>query len=142
MSKTKEKTVALTSLKLLGGAIPEFDMPVKVPRVDGSHVELTFKVKGLRRTEWAQARDAYIEALHAKNVESTEQATEKFSFVSHVTKDIRDAAVLAAKAVVSWDLEDEFSTDNLLAMEDLMPGALSILLQGIDTALFNGRVGN
>lgn len=141
MSKKAEKTVALTSLKSLGGAIPEFTMPVKVPRVDGTLADLSFTVKGLRRTEWAAARDAYIETLRSKE-EAKGEDQEKFSFVDFVTKNIEDAAALVTKAAVGWNLEDDFSTENLLAMEDMMPGSLAITLQSIDQALFHGRVGN
>lgn len=141
MSQKEQKTVALTSLKSLGGAIPEFTMPVKVPRVDGTLADLSFTVKGLRRTEWAAARDAYIETLRSKE-EAKGEDQEKFSFVDFVTKNIEEAAALVTKAAVGWNLEDDFSTENLLAMEDMMPGSLAITLQSIDQALFHGRVGN
>lgn len=141
MSIKEQKTVALTSLKSLGGAIPEFTMPVKVPRVDGTLADLSFTVKGLRRTEWAAARDAYIETLRSKE-EAKGEDQEKFSFVDFVTKNIEEAAALVTKAAVGWNLEDDFGTENLLAMEDMMPGSLAITLQSIDQALFHGRVGN
>ena len=54
MSKdNKTKSIPAASLKLLAGAAPAFDMPVKISRADGSVFELTVQVKGMRKSEWA-----------------------------------------------------------------------------------------
>jgi hypothetical protein len=39
-------------------------------------------------------------------------------------------------------LEDAFTADNLLALEDVLPGAIQAILGTYDAAMFHGRLGN
>ena len=139
---TKEiKTVSLTSLKSLGGAAPVFDLPVKIERVDGTKAEITFKVKGMKRTDWAALRDAQIESMFAAATEAA-NSDEKFTLVDRVTREVKNAVQIISQAATGWSLDEEFSAENLEAMEDMIPGALQTTLSAIDIALFQGRVGN
>ncbi|MDR0216192.1 MAG: phage tail assembly chaperone [Comamonas sp.] len=133
-----QKSVAVASIKSLGGATPNFDMPIKASRADGSVVELTIKVKGMRKSEWARIRDEHIAMLREKG---DEQGGE-FTFAKLASAGSKEAAELVAKAATGWDLEDDFTAENMVEIEDLVPGSISTILGGIDAALFNGRVGN
>ena len=139
---TKEiKTVALTSLKSLGGMAPVFDLPVKIDRIDGTKAEIIFKVNGMKRTDWAALRDAQIESMVAA-AEEAAVSEEKFTLVDRVTREVKNAVQIISQAATGWSLEEEFNAENLEAMEDLIPGALQYSLAAIDLALFQGRVGN
>lgn len=139
---TKEiKTVSLTSLKSLGGMAPVFDLPVKIDRIDGTKAEIIFKVKGMKRTDWAALRDAQIESMVAAATEAAD-SEEKFSLVDRVTREVKNAVQIIPQAATGWSLEEEFNAENLEAMEDMMPGALQASLAAIDLAMFQGRVGN
>ena len=139
---TKEmKTVALTSLKSLGGIATVFDLPVKIDRIDGTKAEIIFNVSGMKRTDWAALRDAQIESMVAAATEAAD-SEEKFSLVDRVTREVKNAVQIISQAATGWSLEEEFNAENLEAMEDLIPGALQSSLAAIDLALFQGRLGN
>lgn len=133
-----KKSIPVASIKSLGGAAPNFDMPIKAHRADSSVVELVIKVKGMRKSEWASIRDEHIAMLREKG---DEQGGD-FTFAKLATAGSKEAAELITKAATGWDLEDEFTAENLVEIEDLVPGSISTILGGIDAALFNGRVGN
>lgn len=139
--KTEMKTVQLTSLKLLGGVAPVFDMPVKIYRIDGTQVEVVFKVKGMKRTDWAALRDAQIESMVAA-AEKAVADDGKTTLVDRVTREVDHAVEIILKAATGWSLEEDFNAANLKAMEDLIPGALQETLAKIDIGLFQGRLGN
>ena len=138
MTKNAQKTIALTSLKSLGGAVPEFNMTVKVSRPDGTYTEVTLKLKAWRKSEWAKLRDEHITAIReaGKSVEG------EFTFSQQVGIGAKEAAELVHKVATGWDLDDEFTPGNLMELEDLLPSALPTMLTNIDSALFQGRVGN
>ena len=139
---TKEiKTVALTSLKSLGGMAPVFDLPVKIDRIDGTKAEIIFNVSGMKRTDWAALRDAQIESMVAA-AEEAAVSEEKFTLVDSVTRQVKNAIHIISQPATRWSLEKELNAENLEAMEDLIPGALQASLAAIDLALFQGRVGN
>lgn len=138
MSKNAQKTVALTSLKSLGGAVPEFNLTVKVSRPDGTFTEVTLKLKALRKSEWAKLRDEHIAAVReAGKVEGGE-----FTYAQQIGVGAQEAAELVSKVATGWDLDDEFTPGNLVELEDILPGAIGAVLANIDAALFYGRAGN
>ncbi len=59
-----------------------------------------------------------------------------------VRKNLADDAALIVKFATGWDLEDEFSADSLVDMEDLFSGFLGAALNAYDRAIYHGRVGN
>lgn len=138
MTKNAQKTIALTSLKSLGGAVPEFNMTVKVSRPDGTYTEVTLKLKALRKSEWAKLRDEHITAI----LEAGKSVEGEFTFSQQVGIGAKEAAELVYKVATGWDLDDEFTPGNLMELEDLLPSALPTMLTNIDSALFQGRVGN
>ena len=137
MTKT-QKSVPAFSLKTLGGAAPEFEMPVSIARRDGGDLRITLKVKGLRKSAWAVHRDEYLAAMRAEG----KPADGEFSFTVQVGSGVKEYADLILKAVTSWDLEDALTADNIADLEDLVPGSIQAILTKIDMALFQGRLGN
>ncbi|HVR48680.1 MAG TPA: phage tail assembly chaperone [Pseudorhodoferax sp.] len=138
MSKT-QKSVPVASIKSLGGIAPEFDMPVTVPRLDGTSVELKMRAKGMRKSEWLALRDKHIE-----NVRGNDKplADAEFSFTRMIGDSMENAVDLLLQGVVGWHLDDEFTKANLLSLEDVLPGSVQAILGSYDAALFHGRLGN
>ena len=140
MSKPeKQKSVAVASLKILGGIAPEFDLPVSVRRLDGTTVDLKLRGKGQRKSDWLAARDQHLQEI-AGNDQPV--ADGEFSFAKLIGGKTKEAAELVCKGVVGWDLEDAFSADNLVELEDVLPGSVSAILTAYDAAMFHGRLGN
>lgn len=137
MSKT-QKSVPAFSLKTLGGASPTFDLPVSIARRDGDGLSITLKVKGLRKSAWAVHRDEYLAAVRAEG----KAVDAEFSFATQVGVGVKELADLIVKAAASWDLEDALTAENIVELEDLLPGAIQAMLTKIDIALFQGRLGN
>lgn len=149
MSKTsKQKSVPVTSLKSLGGAAPEFRLPVTIPTLGGEEITISFTARALRKTEWATLRDALAKPASAEeSATETEAEAEpgpapKFSFRSFVDGDMKKAADLLLKFATGWDLEDDFGAENLVEMEDRYGGSLSAVVTAYDAAIFHGRLGN
>lgn len=137
MSKT-QKSVPAFSLKTLGGAAPVFDLPVSIARRDGDDLSITLKVKGLRKSAWATHRDEHLAALRAEG----KAVDAEFSFAVQVGSGVKEHADLIVKAAAGWDLEDALTADNIVELEDLVPGSIQAILTKIDIALFQGRLGN
>lgn len=55
---------------------------------------------------------------------------------------MNEAAGLILKAVTAWDMEDAMTVENIVELEDILPGTISATLNKIDGALFQGRLGN
>lgn len=138
MNTTAQKSIPAASLKSLGSAAPEFDMPISIARRDGEQMAITLTVKGLRKSEWAAHRDEYLKAIRAVD----KPVDGEFNFTGLISVGVAEAADLISKAATGWSLEDVFSSDNVVELEDLLPGSISTILNKIDGALFQGRLGN
>lgn len=135
----KQKTVPVTSLKMMAGKSPTFPPTVTVKNLDGDEFDVVFTAKAQKKSEWAAIRDA-----HRKTADGVEQPAEKaeFSFEDLVKDGMRQAAEIVAGAVTGWNLEDEFSVDSLIVLEDQCGGSLAKVLSKYDAALFTGQLGN
>ena len=140
MTKPKnQKSVPVTSLKSLAGAAVEFDLPVSIPRRDGGVESIILRTKSLRKSEWAAMRD---ESLKAQRDTNKPKGGAEFSFAEFVASGSKEAAELVCKAGIGWDLDDDFTPENLMELEDLIPNSIGTTLNAIDLALFQGRLGN
>ena len=135
----KQKTVPVTSLKLMAGKLPTFPLTVTVKNLDGDEFPIVFTAKAQKKSEWAAIRDA-----HCKTVDGEDAPAEKaeFSFEDLVKDGMRHAAEMVAGAVSGWNLEDEFTVDSLIVLEDQCGGSLAKVLNKYDAALFTGQLGN
>lgn len=133
-----QKSVPVASIKSLAGTTPEFDVPVTIQRREGKPAKINIRAKALRKSEWASLRD---ERLKAEREEKPKGGVE-FSFADLMASGSKGAAELICKASTGWDLEDDFTVDNLIELEDLMPNSVGSILNAIDQALFQGRLGN
>lgn len=168
----KTKTVPVTKLKRLGSQPPEFTLPASVRKLNGATVQINLQCKALRKTEWADARDARQRATLEALIPETEQSDTTADAIPDVTADapeaapaktgidaalesivkkgyaanvrngLRDDVDLVLVFAIGWDLEDEFSGDTLMDLEDEFGGALREILNSYDKAIFQGRLGN
>ena len=138
----KEKSVPVLSLKMMAGKLPTFNLPVKVKNLDGEEFTINFAAKAQKKTEWAKARDEYRALMTGEEAEDKKAEKAEFSFASMVGDGMKQAAELALKCLSGWQLEDEFNSDALVALEDQCGGSLAAALQAYDSALFAGRLGN
>lgn len=137
MTKEKTKSIPAASLKLLADALPSITVPATIERADGSNVVISLTINAVRKSSWAQLRDGHMAELRKNQAEDGE-----FSFVKLVNEGAMEAAELVMKVASSWDLEDELTAENLVVMEDILPGSIAVLLGNIDSALLKGRLGN
>lgn len=138
MTKKEIKSIPAASLKLLGGSLPQFPVCAKVSRADGTVAEINVTIEGMRKSAWAKLRDEHMTVAREKS----KDADGEFTFARMVDAGAQDAAELIAKIAKGWDLEEEFTVDNLVELEDILPGSLTAILAGIDGGLFQGRSGN
>ncbi|GAB2472189.1 hypothetical protein GCM10027082_24630 [Comamonas humi] len=136
----KQKTVPVTSLKMMAGKSPTFSLPVTVKNLDGDEFGIEFKAKAQRKSEWAALRDGFRKQTEGDAENAAEKA--EFSFQDLVNDGMRQAAEIVTGCVEGWNLEDEFNVDNLVALEDQCGGSLAKILSKYDAALFSGQVGN
>lgn len=135
----KLKSVPVASLKSLGGVAPEFPLSVTIPRLDGTLIEMNMRAKGMRKSEWIALRDKHLQGLRDSEKPLSEV---EFSFATMVGERMKDAAELVCQGFMGWQFAEEFTPDNLLAMEDIVPGSVQAILSAYDAALFHGRLGN
>lgn len=133
----KQKTVPVTSLKLMAGKLPTFPLTVTVKNLDGDEFPIVFTAKAQKKSEWAAIRDA-----HRKSVDGEEGSTADTTLKEIVTDGMRHVAEMVAGAMSGWNLEDEFNVDNLIELEDQCGGSLAKVLNKYDAALFTGQLGN
>lgn len=167
-----QKTVPATVLKRLGTQCPEFALPVTIQRLDGAAVQIDLRCKALRKSEWAKVRDerqrALLESLApapteatpapadaaapaatepaaaetARPIDAALQALHTTGFEANVAKGLRSDAELVLTFALGWGLEDDFTADSLMALEDEFGGATRAIIAAYETAIFHGRLGN
>jgi hypothetical protein len=64
------------------------------------------------------------------------------TLTSAVNDALKTDASLVLKFAIGWDLEDEFSVENLQALENEFAGSLEAAANAYNLAVFHGRVGN
>ncbi len=138
MAKPATKSIAASSIKSLGGAAPTFELPVTIARRDGTNAVITLQAKGMRKSEWAALRDEHLKVLR----ETDKPMEVDFSFAALVGERAKEALSVVLKGAAGWDLDDDFTTENLAELEDVIPGSVQAMLVALDSALFHGRLGN
>lgn len=126
---------------MLGNQPPVFPMPVKFKRLDGSEFTITFDVKGMRKTQWAEIKDGFFKAT-AEQGEAAKESAQKSSLVEIVGKSLHDGGEMILKFATGWDLSDPFNAATLADLEDRFGGSLGRIVEAYDAAAFHGRLGN
>lgn len=149
---------------VLGSQAINFPLVVSIKKLDGTEATLTLTCKALRKTAWAQAKDAHqaaflkratdpvAEPVHessaAPEAQAAPQADALVGLLSQtgvaalVRRGLESDATLVAQFATGWDLADPFTLENLQALEDEFGGAISAIVQRYDQAIYQGRLGN
>ena len=91
-------------------------------------------------TEPAAAEPAAAEP--ARPIDAALQALHTTGFEANVAKGLRSDAELVLTFALGWGLEDDFTADSLMALEDEFGGATRAIIAAYETAIFHGRLGN
>lgn len=156
---TKTKSIPVARLKSLGTQAPQFDLPITVSKLDGTVAQLLLRCKAMRKTEWSKLRDE----RHREALEATLRPADDQAISVHRIEDeepqrldillargyetiVRSGLQRDAETVLlfasGWDLEDAFTADALMALEDEFGGSLVAILNAYDLAIYQGRLGN
>ena len=125
------------SIKSLDGIAPEFDTTVTLPRLGVENgIPLGIRAMGIEKSKWTAMRDDFFES--ARSVTAPAGAT----FTESIDTGAHSYAKFIMKFVVGWKLKDEFTEDNLVALDMKLPGSMNAIVEGVNLALVHGRVGN
>lgn len=78
----------------------------------------------------------------ARPINAALQALHTTGFEANVAKGLRSDAELVLTFALGWGLEDDFTADSLMALEDEFGGATRAIIAAYETAIFHGRLGN
>ncbi|WP_243021757.1 phage tail assembly chaperone [Simplicispira sedimenti] len=78
----------------------------------------------------------------ARPIDAALQALSTTGFGANVAKGLRSDAELVLTFALGWGLEDDFTADSLMALEDEFGGATRAIITAYETAIFHGRLGN
>lgn len=156
---TKVKSIPAARLKSLGTQAPQFELPITVSKLDGTVAQLLLQCKAMRKTEWSKLRDQRhreameavlkpeeAEAIQFRRIEDEEPQTLtamlQQGYESIVLSGLRRDAETVLLFATGWDLEDAFTAESLMALEDEFGGSLIAILNAYDLAIYQGRLGN
>ncbi|KQP39678.1 phage tail assembly chaperone [Pseudorhodoferax sp. Leaf274] len=156
---TKLKSIPAARLKSLGTQAPQFDLPITVTKLDGTVAELLLRCNAMRKTEWSKLRDdrhreaveatlkpAEAEVVQVQRIEDAEPTLITGllarGYETIVREGLRRDADTVLLFATGWDLDDAFTADALMALEDEFAGSLIAILNAYDLAIYQGRLGN
>lgn len=122
----------------LGKRPKNFKKVVTFPMLDGTtgRIEVTYKYR--TRSEFGLFIDELLEkAGDKKPVEG-----EKFSMLELMEKTAGSNADYIMDVVEAWDVDAEFTHDNVQQLSDEIPAAVAAVMETYRTAVTEGRLGN
>lgn len=160
----------MAKIKSLVGNPPDFHLPITMQELDGSDAEFIFKCKGRTLRDWhpiavkrmtadANAMLEAAEARAAADAKSDEPATDSAPKVKSKAKtkrlEVTDAQMQEAvekglagtteiirEVACGWDLDDEFTDENIALMCSRYPGVHQRLWGQYDARIRGNRLGN
>lgn len=122
----------------LGNRPKNFKRIVKFPLLDGTtgQIEVTYKYR--TRKEFGE----FIDALMDKAGQAEKPDGEKFSMAELMEKTAGSNADYIMDVVEAWDVDAEFTHDNVQQLSDEIPQAVATIMETYRTAVTEGRLGN
>lgn len=122
----------------LGARPKNFKRSVKFPMLDGStgQIECTFIYR--TRKEFGEFIDELVTAAGEKE----RPADEKFSMAELMEKTAGSNADYVLKVVEGWDVDADFTRENIEQLSDELPAAVNAIMETYRTAVTEGRLGN
>lgn len=131
--------------KIVLGKRPEhFNLPVTINLLEGGTATINLKAKTRSRTEFSALQDEVAEAargrVEAAKADTEGDKTPKWSDL--VGRSIDADAGFIVKLADGWDLDDDFTKENVMQLIDTFGGAAQKIVDGYQAAIVEGRLGN
>lgn len=120
----------------LGNRPKSFKKSVSFPMLDGTTGVIEVSYKYRTRTEFGQFIDALMEAA------GKTPSSDKFSMADLMEKTAGANADYIMQVVDGWDVDAEFTRENVQQLSDEVPAAVTAIMDGYRAAVTEGRLGN
>ncbi len=131
--------------KIILGKRPEhFNLAITIGLLDGSTAVINLKAKTRSRTEFSALQDEVVESARnrAEAAKADAQGDKGIKWSELVGRSIESDAAFILKLADGWDLEDDFTKDNVMRLIDDFGGAAQKIVDGYQAAVMEGRLGN
>lgn len=123
---------------------PTFKSAVKIPRIGGDPLDVTFTFKVLDRRaladmfdKWKASGVALIEESHA-----AQEAGNPFTLTEWAEREIPMQVAQVKDIVVGWGFDDEFNDENIEALLNSSISVTDAILERYNEAYTRARLGN
>lgn len=123
---------------------PTFKSAVKIPRIGGEPLDVTFEYKALDRVALATMFDKW----KADNVALMEEATKReldgkgFTLVEWTDREIPLQVAQIKDIVIGWGFSDEFNDENIEELVKTGVAVTDVILETYNEAYTRARQGN
>lgn len=123
---------------------PTFKAPVKIPRIGGDPIDVTFTFKVIDRRGLA----AMFDKWKKENIELIEQAQEasesgkEFTMTEWAEREIELQIQQVKDITVGWGFSDEFNDENIEALVTTSVSVTDAILEQYNEAYTRARSGN
>ena len=121
----------------LGQRPANFRHVVKFPMLDGSTGSIEILYRYRTRTEFGKFVDEIFAAAKEEKPEDGQ-----FSMAELMEKTAGSNAAYIMKAVEGWNLDEDFTLDNVQQLADELPAATSAIMEDYRISILEGRRGN
>jgi hypothetical protein len=122
---------------VLGKRPTNFKHTVKFPMLDGTEGSIEVQYRYRTRAEFGK----FIDEVFAASKEDRPEGDE-FSWAALMEKTSGANADYVMKAVEGWNLDEEFTRDNVQQLADELPAAITAVMDTYRNAITQGRLGN
>ena len=122
----------------LGNRPKNFKRVIKFPMLDGTtgQIEVTYKYR--TRKEFGE----FIDNLITDSGSKAKEDGEKFSMAELMDRTAGSNADYIMDVVDAWDVDAEFTHENVQQLSDEIPAAVSAIMETYRSAITEGRLGN
>lgn len=123
---------------------PTFKSAVKIPRIGGEPLDVTFEYRALDRVSLAKVFDKW----KAANVELMEEAAQReldgngFTLVEWTDREIPLQVAQVKDIVVGWGFSDEFNDENIEELVKTGVAVTDVILETYNEAYTRAKQGN
>lgn len=126
---------------ILGKRPKSFKKTVKFPMLEGGEGSVEVSYVYRTRTDFGAFIDGLMDDAGVKPASQSEEDV-KFSLEAALDKTKETNADYIMKVVDGWNLDVDFSRDNVAQLCDELPGAALEIMNSYRTAITEGRLGN
>ncbi|WP_225784256.1 phage tail assembly chaperone [Xenophilus sp. Marseille-Q4582] len=119
-----------------------FNLRVTVQQLDGQDGTVNLKARNRTRTELAKLKDEYLAEVQATIDAAGNADEQKVTWAELVGRGVESDAGFVMRIAEGWDLDDEFSKENVIRLIDGFGGAGKKIISGYEAAIHDGRLGN